>query len=276
MTKGYLIYASNSENKDYVRCSYALALSILKFMPNSLITLVSNNHIPENYKNVFDKILNVPWNSTDETLYRINDRWKLYHCSPYDETIVLDADSILTSNIAHWWDFLGDYDLFFPSEAYDYRNKIVTSRYYRRLFDANNLPNLYSTVFYFKKNDFSLNFFSWLELVNYNWELFYGKYISEFYPTNPSMDVSISLVCKILDLESHITRSNSMIKFVHMKPYLMSWENIPSSWIDSCTISLDENLNLKIASYQQNGIFHYVDYRFLTNKFIKILEGAVL
>jgi len=275
MKRGYLIYAVNTLDIDYIRSAYALALSIKKFMPLESISLVTNNEIDAKYKKMFDNIIDIPWDNNDMSLYKVNDRWKLYHCTPYDETIVFDADMLVTRDITFWWKYLEKFDLFFPSDAYDYRGNLITDRYYRKAFDSNNLPNLYSTVYYFKKNDKIHNFFNWVEIINNNWELFYGKFIVENYPIHPSMDINVSLACKILDLEDIITQKNSIIKFVHMKPHLQSWQSVSENWVDDCMVTLDKNCNLKINNFYQYNLFHYVEEKFLSNKILKTLEIGV-
>ena len=44
------------------------------------------------YKHVFDNIIPIPWgNLAKNSDWKIENRWKLYHLSPYEHTIVMDA-----------------------------------------------------------------------------------------------------------------------------------------------------------------------------------------
>ena len=276
MSKGFLIYAHDSNLKKYTKCAYALALSIKKHVPNASISLVTNNDLPKKYSIVFDNIIPIPWKNFDlNSTYKVEDRWKLYHCSPYDETILMDADMLVLSDIGYWWDYLNQYSLFFVSEVKDYRNKNITSRYYRRAFDSNQLPNFYSGITYFKKQEFSKDFFKWVEDISNNWELFYGKYVSVNYPKVPSMDVNVSLASKILNCEDQVSHKNAPVTFTHMKPMIQNWENTTDSWQDSIGSYFNSRCELKIGNYQQYGVFHYTEYSFLTDYMISLLEQSL-
>lgn len=274
MSKGFLIYAEDSKIKKYTKCAYALALSIKNHMPDANISLVTNNDLPPKYKLIFDNIIPVPWYDMNKgnTTFKIEDRWKLYHCSPYEETIVLDADMMVFSKLDHWWDNLKNYDLFCTSNVLDYRGKTITSRYYRKAFDANELPNYYFGAAYFKRSDFAKEYFSWIENVSNNWELFYGKFVSQYYPKYPSMDVTVSLVAKILDCVETTSDNDSIITFTHMKPMIQNWEKSTESWQDSIGSYFDEDCRLKIGNFQQTGIFHYTEYSFLNDYMISKFE----
>lgn len=274
MNKGFLIFAEDSKIKRYTKCAYALALSIKNHMPDASITIVTNNDIPSKYKLVFDNVISIPWYDMNKgnSTFMTEERWKLYHCSPYEETIVLDADMLVLSNLDTYWDYLKKYDLFFTSNVLDYRGNAVKSRYYRKTFDANNLPNFYFGLAYFKKSDFSKEYFQWVEDICNNWELFYGKFVNENYPKTPSMDVNVSLAAKILDCESTVSNPNSMITFTHMKPMIQNWEKTTESWQDSVGSYFDEQCRLKIGNFQQTGIFHYTEYSFLNDNILNALE----
>ena len=277
VTKGFLIFAEDSKLKKYTRCAYALALSIKNHMPDANISLVTNNDIPSKYNIIFDKIISIPWydkNKANST-FKTEERWKLYHCSPYDETIILDADMLVLSELNNYWKALTSYDLFLPSNVLDYRGNIVKSRFYRKLFDSNNLPNYYFGLCYFKKTDFSKDYFKWLEDISNNWELFYGRFVTQNYPKTPSMDVTVSLTAKILNCESLISDENSIVTFTHMKPMIQGWESPTDSWQDSVGSYYDEQSRLKIGNFQQTGIFHYTEYSFLTENILSTLEKRI-
>jgi hypothetical protein len=274
MSKGFLIFAEDVKLKKYTRSAYALALSIKNHMPNADISLVTDNKIPEKYRLVFDQIVPVPWRDQNKsnTFFKTEDRWKLYHCSPYDETIVLDADMLAFSNLDLWWDYAKNYDVLMTSNVLDYRGKVITGRYYRKTFDSNNLPNLYFGAAYFKKSDYAKEYFNWVEDITNNWELFYGRYVNVNYPKLPSMDVSVSLAAKILDCENFISHKNAPITFTHMKPMIQNWESPTESWQDSIGAYFNKKCELKIGNYQQHGLFHYTEYSFLTDYILNQLE----
>ena len=171
MTKGYVVLAQNSDI-NYIRQAYALALSIKKFQPTiNNISLVTNDVVPDEYKLVFDKIILIPFGDhAVDSQWKVENRWKLYHATPYDETIVLDADMLFLENMESLWTYANGRDLFFTSKVIDYKNRTVVDTTYRKTFIENELPNLYSGLYYFKKSDKSLEFFKVLEFITYNWQ----------------------------------------------------------------------------------------------------------
>jgi hypothetical protein len=272
MSKGFLIYAKGS---DYLKQAYLCTLSI-KASKNSYPVTIVTDDVSRVTTDVYDNVIEVPWKDNDTTRYQTSSRWKNYHATPYDETIVLDSDVLVLQNIDKWWEFLEKYDIFFPSRVYTYRNELVTSDYYRKAFVVNHLPNLYSGFHYFKKSDKSKEFFEWLELISNNWELFYGKMCSEYYPKVPSFDISVAIASKILGVEHVITNKKiDFLRFTHMKPRLQGWNYPKDLWTNQVGVYLRPNLDLIIGNFYQTGIFHYVENEFVTSNMIECYENAL-
>lgn len=275
MSQGYLLLAQNIE-EDYVTQACLCAMSILATNPEAKISLVTNDKVPKKYKSLFDKIIDIPWeeqigNSLSKSS---TERWKLYHATPYEETVVLDTDMLVLQDISSWWKFLQNYDLYFVSNVLTYRNSIVQDNYYRKAFKANNLPNIYTGFHYFKKNDKAHEFYKWVELVVNNWELFYGQYAKEYYPKHCTMDVTNAIVAKILNCETAIT--NNIVKyptFTHMKPYIQEWQFPQERWQNKVGVYLTDDLKLTIGNYVQQGIFHYTENDFVTDIILNKYEN---
>jgi hypothetical protein len=274
MTVNFTLLAQNS-TYDYVKQAYLCALSIRATNPNSKICLVTNDTVDKQYSTVFDDIVNIPWeDSSQATQWKVENRWKIYHATPYDRTIVLDTDMLVLENIEHWWNFLKNYKIFFTTSVKTYRGTPVTSVYYRKAFRNHQLPNLYSGFHYFEKSSEAHNFYKWLELVMNNWELFYGQYAGgKYFQKFASVDVSAAIVTKILDCEERITSKTTYPCFTHMKTHAQDWTILTSErWQDKVGVYLDRDLNLKIGNYKQNGVFHYTEKDFVTDDIIKIYE----
>lgn len=275
MTKGFVVLAQNNNEEDYVKMAYALALSLkLSQKEDTPITLITNDSVEENYCKAFDKVVPILWDdAASKSNWKIENRWKIYHASPYDETIVLDADMLVFKDLSAYWNTFSNYNIYFTSKVTDYRGNRVRSDYYRKAFTANGLPDIYTGLHYFKKSDDAKSFYEWLELITNNWELFYGKYVSEFYPGRPSMDVTAALAAKILGCEHLITNYRSdPVTFVHMKPMVQGWKTPTEFWRQAVGVYFDDKCRLKIGNYQQNDIFHYTEKEFLTDQMISQLE----
>jgi hypothetical protein len=270
MTRGIVVLAQNNKKVNYVKQACLLALSLQVTNPETKISIISNNRIPLKYKKLFDKIIRIPWNDGARfSDWKVENRWKIYHVTPYDETMVLDTDMLVLQNIDSWWNFLSKYDLYFTSRVETYRKETVTSNFYRKTFVENNLPNLYTGLYYFKKCDKSHEFFQWLELVVNNWELFFGKYASRNYNNWLSLDVSAAIVAKILGIENEITNKKATIPtFTHMKPMIQGWREPADRWQDSVGVYFSKDCKLKIGNHLQSGIFHYTEKDFLTDEML--------
>lgn len=273
MSKGFCILAQNNTKTDYVRQAYALALSIHKFNNKQKVSIITNDKVHPKYQHVFDHIIEIPWtDQAEETDWKIENRWKVYHASPYDQTIVMDADMLVLNNIEHWWTELSKRDLFFVSNVKTFSGDVASSRYYRKVFDANKLPNLYSAIYYFKKNKRTQKFFTMLELIMTNWELFYGKYAGKDYQKWCSVDVSCAIASKLLGNETEITQPNSFITFTHMKPHLQNWNDVPEKWTSAIGQYLLPDGTLMLGNYKQNNVLHYVEDEFLNDTMLQRIE----
>lgn len=276
-TRGIVVLAQNNEDTNYVEQACLLALSLKHTNPSCKISIVTNDSIPADNEDLFDNIIDIPWqDDAKEADWKIENRWKIYHCSPYDETLVLDTDMLVLQDISTWWEFLSKYELFFTSNVYTYRGDCVSSDYYRKTFTANNLPNLYSGLHYFQKTDFALEFYTWLELVVQNWQKFYEIFIEHNRPTWCSIDVCASIVAIILDCENKITNKISKIpRFTHMKPNIQNWYSSKENWQDHIACYINNRGDLKLGNYQQSGILHYTENNFVTPSIIDAYRKVV-
>jgi hypothetical protein len=274
MSKGHVFLAQNADT-DYVRQAYALALTIKKHNVINQTCLITNDEVPEEYRSVFDHIVPIPWSDLAAgSKWKIENRWKIIYATPFDENLVYDVDMLLLSSNDHWWKYFINKDVCFTSTVTDYRGDVVTSDYYRKTFTSNDLPNVYTGAFYFKKTDVAFEFFTWLELISKNWRMFYREFLKvdpqKFY----SVDVSAALAVKFMNTEDSMLVNNTFIpSFVHMKPAIQGWKKESAKWSTAVSAYLDNQGHLKIGNYLQTGLFHYVEDEFLTDDFLTRLQN---
>lgn len=266
MSQGFVVLAQNSENIDYVRQAYYLALSIKKSQPTiNNVSIVTNDQVPEKYQHAFDKILPIPFQDhAKNSQWKIENRWKVYHASPYDETIVLDSDMLILDNIEHLWTFANGRDLFFTSHVKDYKGQTITDTVHRKMFIENSLPNVYTGLFYFKKGTLSLLFFDLLRFITFNWQRTYFEVAPKSSQKFYSLDVSASIALMLMGIEDQVVNSNSCFTFTHLKPALQGWEVIPAKSVDNFLISTTSGIWLN--NFKQSGVLHYIDDEFLTSE----------
>ena len=263
MDKGIVVVAQNSKD-NYIDQAAALAMSVKQFN-NIPVSVITNDSVSDNYKKYFDKIIPISWGDmAEESEWKVENRWKVFHQTPYKETIVMDTDMLVLSNIEHLWDFYSNYDLYFTTKPVTYRNEEITSSYYRKMFVENNLPDIYSALYYFKKTEFTHNFFSYLEMVIKNFESFQYELCPNKKQDKISIDVAIAMTIKLMDIADKVTNQKASVsKFVHMKPHIQNWYKPRERWQNVVPAYFTNELDLYIGNHRQTNIFHYTEKDFL-------------
>lgn len=278
VSKGFLIYAENTGSIDYVHQAYVLALSIKasqkEFKSVSLVTNIEQ--IPDKYLKVFDKILPIPWYDSPGTGFATEHRWKLYHITPYEETIVLDADMLLLDDISTWWEYCGNFNVRYASKIKNYKNEIIVKDIaHRKTFIENNLSNPYCALHYFKKSDTAFEFYKTLEFVIKNWEWCYTKFAPQHYQKWLSMDLSVAVALEVSGMHQEVIDNLSPLEFVHMKPAIQNWPIVPESWQTAVPAFLNSQGELFVGNIKQFKLFHYIEDSFITPELVNQLEELV-
>ena len=276
MSKGFVVFAQNIKSVNYVNQAYALALSIkLSQHETTAVTLVTNDNVPKKYQKAFDQIIPIPWvDNVTNSKFKAENRWKLYHASPYEETIVLDTDMLMLEDITEWWNYCKHYDLKFCSQIKNYKLDTVVDTVHRKTFIANKLTSPYSALHYFKKSDKAHTFYKVLEFVCNNWEWCYKTFTPNEYQDWLSMDVAVAIAVEITGYYDCVTDQCSPLNFIHMKSPLQGWPLTPTSWQDGIHYVLTSKGDLVVGNIKQTKLFHYIEKTFLSNKIISSLERS--
>lgn len=282
MSRGYIVIAQNTKSVDYLQQAYALALNLklTQSTVNNLTVCVdpaTKKLITSKHKKVFDHIVDIPWNDEAEQAdWKINNKWKYLYMTPYDETVILDTDMIFPTDVSHWWDILSQRDIWATTKVRTYKGEIVSSDYYRKYFTLNNLPNVYTAFFYFKKCELASELFAMNEIIFQNWQRFFFKYMPKGKPDFLSGDVAFALAMKLLGVEHECTRENidTVPTFVHMKSHI---QNVPTSlidenWSNTLPTYYRSYKDFHIGNFAQHLPFHYVEKNWLTSNMIKQME----
>jgi len=280
--RGYIVIAQNNSSVDYLQQAYALALN-LKLTQSTVSNLTvcvdsdTKKLITKKHKEVFDYIVDIPWQDDAENAeWKINNKWKYYYMTPYDETVILDTDMIFPNDISYWWNIMSQQDVWATTNVRTYRGEIVTSNFYRKYFVANNLPNVYTAFFYFKKSELASELFAMIEIIFQHWQRMFYKYMPEGKPDWLSGDVAFALAMQLLGIEHLCTRNNlkHAPTFTHMKSHI---QNIPDTlispdWTESLPTYYNNYKDFKIGNFQQTYPFHYVEKEWMTLNMIKQME----
>jgi len=251
MNKGFVVLAKNTNETDYVKCAEVLAQSIRKVMPNSNISLITNDI--KNSKH-FDKTIALPYGDLAENSnWKLINDWQVYEASPYDYTIKLEADMIVPRSIDYWWDVLCQKDIVVCTTIRSYNQQISNERYYRKFVDINNLPDCYNAITYFKKSDTAEHFFKVVRNIFENWEDF-KNIIQCRKDEEATTDWVYALASHIIGKEKTTLPSFTEMSMVHMKQMInhLNTEN----WTDELIYEINKDV-IRINTVPQKYPFHY-------------------
>jgi len=260
MNKGVCIVAQNNTKFNYVLQACYLAQSIKKFSKDEKISIITNDKVPDEKIHLFDKIIPIENDLTEINEWRINNRKLIYKLTPYNRTIVFDTDVLVLCNLSNIWDELQDTKLYFSTEIVNHRGrKIIQDYKHRKVFLANNLPNIYSAFFYFEKNETNDNFFDNLELIVDNFDDFANIFTPKQKQEFCSIDVAAAMCVKLCNIKLDKNKFN----LVHMKTPLQGVRNI-QSWTESLMYYASAD-GIFINNYKQHQFLHYVEDNFIND-----------
>ena len=235
MTRGFVIMAQDTDKVSYTNCAKALELTIKKVMPTANVTIITSDMLPYGDLGGY-----------------AND-WQVYEASPYDETIKLEADMIVPTNIDYYWDALKHRDLVVSTNIRNYRGDIVKDVYYRQFIINNKLPNCYNALTYFRKSELAKQFFMVVKDIFENWEQY--KLILKCKSTEEvSTDWAYSIACHILGEEKTTMSTYDKFTMVHMKQMIN--DLFTEDWTKEVVCEFSEN-GFRINTFLQTHPFHY-------------------
>lgn len=302
--RGYITVAQQSGEIDYLRMAYGLALSLKATqskVPHLSVLVTPGTEIPTEYAAVFDEVIEIPWGDMAEhESWKIHNKWKVYHMSPYEESVLLDADMIFPTDVSDWWDTLYQHDVWATSQPVTYRGEPVQIGAYRQEFLVNQLPMFYTAFLFFKHSPVADEFFEVVANVYRGWYDMQHHYqlrrtdddllinmdyhrsplrhswthFLQDYPEKVSGDLAFSIAAKISGVEEKFTHPGMFPTFTHMKPGDQGIKPIHTSWTTMLPFTLRDDLMLTVGNYRQRYPFHYVEKEWLTSDIITKLENA--
>jgi hypothetical protein len=189
MSRGIVIFAQNNSDIDYARMSIFAAKRAKKFLdvPVSLITDSTEWLLTSqpDAKEVFDQIISI-WTpehqyktfhdgtlSSKQLEWKNFSRSKCYELSPYDETIVIDSDYIINSDIlSSAWG--SDTEFLIYKIGNDLAGWRDDSSF--KFINQFSIPFYWATAFYFKKTQTTDSFFRFVEHIKQNWLYYKNLY----------------------------------------------------------------------------------------------------
>jgi hypothetical protein len=217
MSKGFLWFAQNNNNTDYVELSITLAKSIKRWNQHNKVCVITDQR--SKFENEAVDIVKVL--EHDESEHH-DVKWanehKAFDMTPFTHTIKLEADMLWTVNTDWWWYHLWQHDLVFSVNCFDYRNNVIKETPYRKLFSRNHLPNIYNGLIYFRRSKKAQQFYNTARDIVTNWQDVKTNMLINCHDQYPSTDVVFALAYRMMDPTSKGLIDYEWFKFIHHKP----------------------------------------------------------
>ena len=241
--RGYLIPAIDTDTVDYLSCAIQLAKSIKQWHPDADVSVLSVKRCSDP---IFNHVIPLPHGD----LGGFANDWQVFAASPYRQTIKLEADMIVASPIDHWWTLFEQRDVVISQGCRTFYNEPAGSRFYRKIFDQNNLPDVYNAVTYWRLSKTAKEFFDLVKNIFENWVEF--RKLLKFSEDVPSTDVVYAMAAVIIGPE-HVTLPAGLgPTIVHMKRHINNL--VSEDWTKELTWELDP---FRINTVAQWGLVHY-------------------
>jgi len=225
MSRGYLIFAYNNETIDYGTMALCNSLLIKKHCKEHAVALVTSDWTLDFLKSKYNKsLINYAFDeiiisglyehdaddrkyfdtrySKFNAKYYNSNRYGAYQFSPFDETILLDADYLILDN---------SLDLVWGNEEDFLCNKRVIDLDHKNnngfdsRFNDMSIPLYWATAVYFRKTEKSKAIFDHVRFVKDNYDFYrylYNFNSSGFFRNDYAMSISIHLVNRFMEYDS--------------------------------------------------------------------------
>ncbi len=195
MNHGAVIFALNNTDIDYIKLAVFAAKRVNHYLdlPVTLIT-DNKNWLEKHFSDYkFDKVIeivNEPFSTrilydgefSSKTIdWKNTTRYQAFDLSPYDKTLVIDSDFIVSSSILKNA-FTNNYDFQIYKNSFDLCNWRNEDEFKR--LNQYSIPFYWATAFVFEKNKFTEAFFILVNYIKNNY-----KYFKLLYSINPRSPV---------------------------------------------------------------------------------------
>lgn len=223
MSRGTLMYAFNNESIDYIKMAVCNALLLKKHMENNAVALVTDQHTynygreqlgEEMLDRCFDHVVidkpiadrkmtrkfhDTRYSSFTDKYYNLN-RVQAYDATPFEETLLLDADYLVLDDA---------FDACFGSaEDMLCNTKTLDLDYQENRFGDNNhlsdmsIPLYWATALYFRKSEKAKMLFELISFIRDNYEFYqhlYGFNHSGYFRNDFALSIAIHMTNNFME-----------------------------------------------------------------------------
>jgi hypothetical protein len=157
---------------------------------------------------------------------------------------------LIASPIAHWWDLFRHRDVVISTGCRNWRGDVSSARNYRKVFDDNQLPDVYNAITYWRLSSTAKEFFGLVRNIFANWVEF--RRLIKFAPEVADTDLVYAIAAQIIGPEQVTMPFADYPQIVHMKRHHAGTET--ERWTSELVW---ETTPLRINTIAQWGAFHY-------------------
>jgi hypothetical protein len=269
---GFLTVACNTEQTDYLQLAYLQALNVKHTQKNNKFAVVVDQRtlmkVTDTHRKVFDYIVEVP--EHDYGTYGAEAF--LFELTPFKETIKLESDLLFTRSIDHWTHTFRLRDVMLSTGCKNYQQQQSNSRRYRKVFDDNDLPDVYNGLMYFRFTKTAKDFFDTAKRIYSNWDYIVNE-LKNCRDSIPSTDVVFALAARIVGEEFCTLPTADFVNFVHMKPAVNGFDE-GLSFDEVFVTEFDQGM-IRINNVNQYHPLHYYNKNFDIGKLMEFYEQHV-
>lgn len=163
MTTGALIFAYNNDKIDYVRMARWSAENIQRHL--GIPTTIVTGNVESGNKRYFDDVGTVEWHN--------NNRMDAYDLSPYDQTLLLDADYVVASDQLS---VLLDCQQEFMCHRWAYDVTGLQTFDDLNFFGSHRFPMWWATVIMFRRSQKARQIFNLMSMIKNHWQHYRNLY----------------------------------------------------------------------------------------------------
>jgi len=262
---GFVTIAQNTDTVDYLNLAYLQAKNVKQTQKNSryavIVDAATKEKITEKHLAVFDYVIDIPTDLNPvHSKWKLLNEWQVFWLTPFKETIKLESDLLFTRSIDHWLPALRKRDIVLSVGCKNYKGQTSQVRKYRRLFDDNQLPDVYNGLMYFRYSQTATQFFSTARRILENWDSVRDHALRNYREETPSTDVLYAIAAQLIGRENCTIPSLDFFNFVHMKPGIQGWAD-ENKWTDTVLVETDRDM-IRINNQNQYYPVHYYEKTF--------------
>ena len=268
MTQGYITLATKSAGDKQIKQAVLLASSLRLVDTTREVCLVVDkiDDVPQKYEDSFDSIIELPYRHHDLTEDIAINIWQMYYCSPFEETMYMDRRTLVTTNMDDIWESAIENDYVFNKRTKNYRGEYFVGNEQFFIHNKNNIPNYYTDVFYFGKNETTQQFFKMLDVVLKEFRRVYLKVVAEKRPSYFDLNLLINITIKLLGEETRI-HGEIPYTLIGLDNLILDDQDLPPDWVDYLSNWVSDKI-LKIGNHRVSGIVCYNSEEFVTDEIL--------